>query len=374
MIYFDNSSTTLLKPKTVADAVYNAINNLEYSNPSRGSYDMSINALKAIHKTRLKIANLFNVEPLEVALTPNVTTSINLVLNSLLNKNDHVITTMAEHNSVIRPLNHLKNLGIETSLLPLDEFGEINLNYLDKLLRPNTKAVVITTMSNVSGYRTNISYVYEFCRRNGLILILDAAQSAGLYEMNFKPLNDLVVCFTGHKGLYGPQGTGGIILKGNMSLREVFSGGGGNSLDAHQENFMPNIFEYGTMNVHSNLGLIEGIEYINSMGINNIEKKLFEMTSYLYNELAKNKNVTLYTRLKSTNGPIISFNYKDLSSKTLSELLWNKGEIATRAGLHCVPYYHRSMQTVKRGMCRISLSTFNSSHEIDKFLKILYKI
>ena len=370
MIYLDNASTTLIKPESVGIAVMEGINSRHFANPNRGSYEMSLNSLRALYDLREDLGELFGVEALKVSLCANVTTALNLVLNSLLHENDHVITSMAEHNSVLRPLNHLKLKGVEVSYLPLAG-DKIDLSYLNKLLQKNTKAVCLTAMSNVSGQITNLKTAADFCKKQGLILIIDGAQAAGGMDLNLKDFDRTILCFTGHKSLYGPEGTGGLALKGDIQFEEVFSGGGGNSNDEHQSPFMPDIFEYGTINAHSNLGLLAGVKYVKSLGIDKISKDLFELSSYLYKSLKSLEGISLYGDHDYPHGPIVSFNYKDYSSEEVADLLWQKGEIATRAKLHCAPLFHKSMGTDKRGMVRVSLSTFNSFEDVDKLIETL---
>lgn len=373
MIYLDNASTTLIKPESVGIAVMEGINSRNFANPNRGSYEMSLNSLRALYDLREDLGELFGVEALKVSLCANVTTALNLVLNSLLHENDHVITSMAEHNSVLRPLNHLKLKGVEVSYLPLAG-DNIDLSYLNKLLQKNTKAMCLTAMSNVSGQITNLKAAADFCKKHGLILIIDGAQAAGTMDLNLKDFDRTVLCFTGHKSLYGPEGTGGLALKGDIKFEEVFSGGGGNSNEDHQSPFMPDIFEYGTINVHSNLGLLAGVKYVKSLGIDKISKDLFELSSYLYKSLKSLEGIRLYGDHDYPHGPIVSFNYKDYASEEVADLLWQKGEIATRAKLHCAPLFHKAMGTDKRGMVRVSLSTFNSFEDVDKLIETLKNI
>lgn len=373
MIYLDNASTTLIKPESVGIALMESINSQSYGNPNRGSYEMSLNSLRALYNLREELGELFGVKSLNVSLCANVTTVLNLVLNSLLHKGDHVITSVAEHNSVLRPLNHLKLKGVEVSYLPLSG-DKIDLSFLNKLLQKNTKAVCLTAMSNVSGEITDLKTAADFCKKHGLILIIDGAQASGTMDLNLKDFDRTVLCFTGHKSLYGPQGTGGIAVKGDIKFEEVFSGGGGNSNEEHQNPFMPDIFEYGTINVHSNLGLMAGVKYVKSIGIDKISKDLFELSSYLYKSLKATEGVKLYGGHDFPHGPIVSFNYRDFSSEEVADILWQKKEIATRAKLHCAPLYHKAMATDVRGMVRVSLSTFNTFEEVDKLIETIKNI
>ncbi|RVU55501.1 aminotransferase class V-fold PLP-dependent enzyme [Anaerosphaera multitolerans] len=375
MIYFDNSATTVKKPDSVSMAVYKAIASGNYGNPSRGSHDFSLNALEGLYKTRSVIADFFGVEdPLKVVLVSNVTTGLNLAIRGLLSDRDHVITSDAEHNSVLRPLYQLENLGAEISFLPLDKRGNIEIEKLEESLRPSTKAVVITQASNVSGIATDLDYVFDFCIKNNLILIVDGAQGAGTlnFKLRGRKFPDMVYAFTGHKSLYGPQGTGGLIFVGDLSPKAVFSGGSGiDSFNREQPNMLPDIFEYGTQNIHSNLGLLEGIKYLNDLGMEKVEDKLHSLANYFYNEVSKNKNVTLYNEFHRSCAPIVSLNVKDYSSGKTSDILWNKYKVATRGGSHCAQRYHESMGTKERGMVRFSFSTFNTFKELDYVLEVL---
>lgn len=378
MIYFDNSATTLQKPIEVANAVYNSISSQKYGNPSRGSHDFSINALRGLYKTRFEIAKLFSIdEPLNIALTSNVTTGLNLVIRSLLNNTDHVISTDSEHNSVLRPLYQFQSRGGQVSFLKIDFKGNIILDELKKSLKKNTKALIITQASNVSGIATDIERVFDFCLENNLILIIDGAQGAGTLSLKFKgrEFPRTVYAFTGHKSLYGPQGTGGLIFVGDIVLKSVFSGGSGiNSFSRTQPDILPDIFEYGTQNVHSNAGLFEGVKYINETGIENIERNLYKLTKYFYDSVKNIDGVILYNDFSSRMAPIVSLNFKHYSSSELSDILWNKYEIATRPGSHCAPKYHESMGTRERGMVRFSFSTFNTFEEVDEVVNILRRL
>ncbi|WP_234945621.1 aminotransferase class V-fold PLP-dependent enzyme [Anaerosphaera aminiphila] len=378
MIYLDNAATTVKKPKSVAKAVYNSISSEKFGNPSRGSHDYSLNSLEGLFETREIIAEFFGVEdPLKVVLVSNVTTGLNLAIKSLLNERDHIITSDAEHNSVLRPLYQLEDLGADISYLPLDDKGNILVENLEKNLKKNTKAVVITQASNISGIITNLDYIYDFCIKNSLLLIVDGAQGAGTinFKLSGRKLPNMVYAFTGHKSLYGPQGTGGLIFIGDLKPKAVFSGGSGiKSFEREQPNMLPDIFEYGTQNIHSNLGLLEGVKYLNGIGMDRVEKKLKSLTDYFYSEVKKNENVVLYNELHENSVPIVALNVKDYSSAKVADVLWNKYKIATRAGSHCAPRYHESMGTKERGMVRFSFSTFNRFEELDYALEVLKKI
>lgn len=372
--YFDNAATTLIKPESVAKALYESVASQDYGNPSRGAHMPSMRALRSIYETRYEIAELFGVkDPLSVVLCSNVTTALNLAIKSTI-KEGHIITSDSEHNSVLRPLFQLEDIGVQLSFLPLREDGSIKLEELENLLRKDTRAVVITQASNVSGHATDMDKVYDFCIENDLLLIVDGAQGAGTLKLKFdeRKLPNMIYCFTGHKSLYGPQGTGGMIIIGDVKVSEVFTGGSGiDSFNEHQPKIIPDIFEYGTQNVHSNMGLKEGVRYIRQKGIDTVEKNLYSLTKKLYTGLKENKNIEIYNDIGLRHAPIASINYRGKTSQELSDILWDKFAIATRSGSHCAPKYHISMKTKERGMTRISLSTFNSEREIEYLLNIL---
>ncbi|MGO1581159.1 MAG: aminotransferase class V-fold PLP-dependent enzyme [Peptoniphilaceae bacterium] len=375
MIYFDNAATTLQKPKEVAQAVFDSINSNMYGNPSRSSHDYSLNSLRVLTKTRIELAKLFGIEDeMRVVFTSNVTTSLNLAIKGFLKNAKHVISSDIEHNSVLRPLYQLEKERCEISFVPIAKNGHLELKYLENLIRKDTKALVLNHASNVLGSITDLDFIYDFCINHNLFLILDGAQSAGTLDVKFnkRKYPNMVYTFTGHKSLYGPQGSGGMIILGDIMPEEVFTGGSGiNSFDKHQPSLLPDIFEYGTINVHSISGLLEGVRYINKIGIENIEKDLYQMTKYLYKSLEEMSRVILYNELKEKSAPIVSMNLKGISSQELSQILWEKYKIASRGGFHCAPRLHKSMDTENIGMVRFSLSTFNTFEEIDFLLNVI---
>jgi len=229
MIYFDNSATTLHKPDSVADAVYNAIASQQFANPGRAAHKTAHAALASLYKTRIAVARIFHItDPLQVALCQNATAALNLVLKSLFGAGDHLITTALEHNSVLRPLYQLESQGAELSIIDFDlETGELDYTAMEAQIRGNTKAIIVTACSNVIGAIPDMQRIYGLCRKNGLTLIIDASQSAGTMPMDISQYEQTIVCFTGHKGLYGPQGTGGIVVNGDFAFKPVFSGGSG---------------------------------------------------------------------------------------------------------------------------------------------------
>ena len=361
MIYFDNSSTTLIKPPEVAEAVSFAIQN--FGNASRSFYDAVMRANREVFKTRLEIAELIGLDdPLNVAFTSSSTESLNLIIGGLVKENDSVITTVTEHNSVLRPL-YLKNCTLD--FIDCDDNGVLLLDHFEKLIKPSTRFLVCTHGSNVTGNITDVKNLYNMCKSNNIIMILDISQTLGLIPVSFDMAD--VFCFTGHKGLYGPQGTGGIILSNKIDFDIVKTGGAGvNSFDRLQPKEMPDLFEVGTLNSHSIYGLQKGVEFIKRMGINHIHEKEIRLSKIFYDQLKSLKGVKFYGDFSGNDRlPVISINIEGFTSSELALILWEKYGIATRAGSHCAPLLHKRFNTVDLGMVRFSFSYFNNEEEIE---------
>lgn len=375
MIYFDNAATSFPKPPTVALAVYDAINNL--GSPSRGSHSLSLEASRVVYTAREKISKLFNLNnPLNVAFTSNATESLNIAINGSFNPGDHIITTVMEHNSVLRPIYALKNKGIEISIINCDEKSLLNYDEIKSALKSNTKAIICTHGSNLTGNLNDINKIGEICKAHKLLFILDASQTAGIFDINMESSNIDILCFTGHKSLYGPQGTGGICKKDNIHIRPFKTGGSGSISysETHPTN-MPDILEAGTVNSHSIAGLLAGIEFIEHTGIKNIRDHELNLMWQFYNGIKNIPKIKIYGNFHtSLKAPIVSLNLGNYDSATISEELCNTYNIATRAGAHCAPLMHKALGTKKQGAIRFSFSYFNKSEEIDFAINALNKL
>ncbi|MEL3906699.1 MAG: aminotransferase class V-fold PLP-dependent enzyme [Treponema sp.] len=368
MIYFDNSATTLQKPETVAQAVYETIASQHYANPGRAAHTTAHNALAQLFKTRSALARIFGVQnPLQIALCQNATAALNLVLKSLFGAGDHLITTALEHNSVLRPLYQLERQGAEVSIIGFDlQTGVLDYKEMAAQIRDTTKAIVVSACSNVIGAVCDIETVHNLCAQHGLILIIDASQSAGIIPFNLSEYSNTIVCFTGHKGLYGPQGTGGIAVNGNFDFKPVFSGGSGiHSFDQEHPATMPDVFESGTMNVPSFAGLAAGCAYLEQHGISTIGSYLSRLRTYFIERILTLPHITLYAPEARTAGPVIGINIGTIPSGEVSRLLDEQYGIATRPGAHCAPLVHRAYNTESQGIVRFSFSSFNTKAEID---------
>jgi len=373
MIYLDNSSTTLIKPDVVSKTLYDAIASRKFSNPSRGFYDEAINSSQAVYDVREILADFFDLEdPLNIAFTANITTSLNLVLSSLFKKGDHIITSLTEHNSVLRPLYQLEARGIELSFIDIDENYNLKLYELEKYLKKNTRAIVITAESNVSGAVTDLDYIYDFAIEHDLLLIVDGAQAAGTVKIKFneRKYPRLIFCITGHKALFGPSGTGAIIDLSGEKFKNVFTGGSGvNSFDRFNHLEMPDVFEYGTINFHSIIALGAGVKFIDEIGIDKVSEKIHALRRKLFYGIKEIPGIKLYCNEKDSS--IVSFNYKDCVSSEISEKLYKMSKIASRGGIHCAPLFHERVGTSNRGIVRLSLSYFNNEDEIDKTIETI---
>jgi len=360
MIYFDNSATTLMKPETVGEAVAYAI--AHFGNSGRSFYDAAMNANREIYKTREAVARLVGApDPLCVAFTSSATESLNLVIHGLIRKGDRVITTPTEHNSVLRPL---YDSGCEIDFMRCDDQGRLDISSLPELIRPDTKCLVCTHASNVTGNLTDVARIYEICKKNNVSMILDVSQTLGLIETNADMAD--VLCFTGHKAMFGPQGTGGIIACKNLPFIPVKTGGAGvNSFDKVQSTETPDIFEAGTMNSHGIYGLQKGVCFVLETGVDEIHAKEKRLTELFYEGVKDLKNIIVYGDFSTGERiPVVSINVGEMASSELSGRLWEDYRIATRSGVHCAPLLHKRLKTDERGMTRFSFSYFNTEDEI----------
>jgi len=368
MLYFDNAATTYQRPECIYDAIYHAMKN--FGNPSRAAHKFSLTADRTITNCRYALHHMFqNSSAQKVIFTNNATTALNIAIQSL---NGHIITTAAEHNSVLRPI-YAKN---NYSILPCDDKGNLNLDMLASYLKPNTCAVVMTHASNVTGTVYDIEKVGVFCKENDLKLIIDGAGSAGALPINMEKNHISALCITGHKSLLGPQGTGALLFNsGFFPLPIVVGGSGSFSFEKGMPSFYPGYLEAGTLNSHSIAGLLAGIEYIKTNTMETISTKALKLTNYFYDKISKIKGITIYGDFSiKRKMPIISLNIDSLDSSEVAYLLDKNYDIATRAGVHCAPLMHQALQTDKQGTVRFSFSQNNTFEEIDIAVKALEEI
>ena len=375
MIYFDNAATTIHKPKGVAQAMVQALSSL--GNSGRGAYEATLDASRIIYGTREKLARLFGLkDPMRIAFTCNATESLNIAINGLFEKGDHVITTMCEHNSVLRPLYRLEENGVELSILPADSKGVPMYGELERLIQQNTRAIVITHASNLSGNVTDLGRVSAITQKYKLLLVVDASQSAGCIPIDVEKMGIDVLCFTGHKGLMGPQGTGGIYVREGLEIRPLKVGGSGvHSYDREHPKEMPTALEAGTLNGTGIAGLFSSLDFILDTGVETIHKKEMKLAKRFFDGIKDLPEVIVYGDWQnSERTAIVSVNLGTEESGQVSDWLWEDYGIAVRAGAHCAPLMHKALGTEKQGAVRFSFSYFNTEEEVDTAIQALKEI
>ena len=374
MIYLDNAATTMKKPQCVIDAVVNAMTHM--GNAGRGANEASLDASRIIYDTREKISDLFNLKnPSRVAFTCNSTESLNIAIKGILTDKDHAITTALEHNSVLRPLYELESKGMELSIVNCDENGNINYDDFEKLIKENTKAIVCTHASNLVGNVLDMKKIGKIAKKHNLVFIVDASQSAGVFSIDMQDMNIDILCFTGHKGLLGPQGTGGLCVRENINVRPLKVGGSGvNTFSKTQPEAMPTILEAGTLNGHAIAGLNAALDYLKEEGIENIQKREEELMFRFYNGIKDIKDIKVYGNFENKRAAIVAFNIGEIDSSAFSDELSLYYNISTRPGAHCAPLMHKAMNTVDQGAVRFSFSHYNTEEEIDTAINAVKEI
>jgi cysteine desulfurase family protein len=366
MIYLDNAATSFPKPTEVHQEVLNCMENYA-ANPGRGSHDMSIKASAKIMEARQEVSDFFNIPtPLNVVFTSNATESLNIAIKGVLKRGDHVISTVIEHNSVLRPLNYLSKKGVQVTFVGVNEYGYVDIEDIKKELRKNTKAIIVNHASNVLGTIQYIRYIGKLARDNGIIFMVDASQSAGTIAIDVQKDYIDLMAFPGHKSLFGPQGTGALYIREGIILEEFKNGGtGSNSHSMTQPDFLPDRFESGTLNTPGIAGLCEGIKFIKRVGRRNIQKHEEVLVEYLLKELKKLSYVKIYgVPSAESRCAVLSINIEGVDSSQVGYFLNKKG-IAVRTGFHCAPLIHGIIGTLNRGTVRISPGYFNTYEEVE---------
>ena len=365
MIYFDNAATTLQKPPCVIEAVTEAMCSL--GNSGRGVHRGALSASRVIYDTRAALAQLFGAEsPERIAFTANSTESLNIAIKGCLKAGDHVITTALEHNSVLRPLFELEDRGVELTILPADSLGNIRYEDFEKEIRSNTKVIVTTHGSNLTGNLLDIGRIGAIAKKYSLVYIVDASQTAGVFDIDVQDMQIDVLCFTGHKSLLGPQGTGGIYVREGVEIRPLLSGGSGvqTYLRTHPPQ-MPTALEAGTLNGHGIAGLGAAVQYLQDTGLDTIRKKEQALMWQFYNEVQQIPGITVYGDFATKDRcPIVTLNVRNYDSGEVSDALSSQYGIATRPGAHCAPLMHQALGTVQQGAVRFSFSHYNTEEEI----------
>lgn len=372
MIYFNNAATSYPKPQMVIDAVNACI----CSVPEAQFRNNINNESDIVEQCRANLATLFNIKnPERIFFTSGATEALNLVINGLNLSNRHIVTTVTEHNSLLRPLvNHNFADNIKIDYAECDEFGHVDITGIEEKIRPETFAVFINHCSNVTGAVQDINTLGKITQSRGILLIVDASQSAGAVDIDLQKSGADILVFTGHKALMGIQGTGGFYIRPGLSLSLTKIGGTGK--DSHIIKLPADYDDYesGTMNIPGISALNSGVKFILDTGIPEIIEKKQLLTSRLINGLKEFKNITLYSREGKNQGPVVSFNVKGISPGDVGYILFHSNEIFIRTGLHCAPLIHKYLSNNKSGNIRVSFSFFNTLQETDIFLDTIKQI
>lgn len=377
MIYLDNSATTYPKPKSVAEAAMTAFTACG-GNAGRGDYSMALRTTESIYNCRKKTALFFNSPYCEnVIFTQNCTAALNTAVKGLARNGSHFVISDLEHNAVLRPLYKLKEMGMcDFSVAEVASDERATVNNFKKCIRKNTVAFICTGASNVFGIIPPYRALSEAAHENNLLFIMDAAQLAGVREIDIQNDGIDILCCAAHKGLYAPAGTGLMVLGENVRLNTLLEGGtGSNSASPRQPEVLPDRFESGTPNVPGILGLSAGFDFVNKKGVENIFRHETRLMRYLQKNIESNGKVIIYTDFFDgiRRAPILSFNIKGLHSEETAQQL-SKDGIAVRAGLHCAPLAHKKMKTEDTGAVRISPSAFTDKNDIDFLINSVQKI
>ena len=376
MIYLDNAATTYPKPEKVYEKVMDCMKNY-CANPGRAGHKLAMKAAREIYDARENVARLFNIDnPMNIVFTNNATESLNLAIKGSVKAGDHIITTSMEHNSVIRPIKALEMIGVENTIVQCDSEGFLDIDDIKKAIKPNTKLIVTTHASNVCGTIIDIKSVGNVAKENNILYLVDASQTAGVYDINIQDMNVDMIAAPGHKCLLGPQGTGVLYIREGLNLTILKEGGtGSKSEDLFQPELLPDKYESGTHNTPGIVGLGEGIKFIFEEGIENIREHEEKLCEYMLNRLEEIPNITVYGPKDSKKrASVISINIGTIDSGEITFLLDSEYDIATRSGIHCAPLAHKTLGTLQQGAVRFSLGYFNTKDDIDKAIDALKEI
>lgn len=377
IIYLDNAATSWPKP----EAVYNAVDRFMReigASPGRSAHKLGLQASRIIYHTRELLAQLFHIsDSSHIIFTASATEALNLALKGLLSPGDHIITTSVEHNSVMRPLRFLqKSLPLEVAVLSLSEKCQIDLLSLESSIRKNTRLIVVNHASNVTGDVMPIEEIGALARAHKINFLVDAAQTAGIIPIDVDSDNVDLLAFTGHKGLFGPQGTGGLYIRPGINLKPLTQGGTGSYSEfEEQPSFLPDKLESGTLNAPGIAGLGVGVEFVIKEGLNNIQARGEDLTRRLTKALRGIPGLLTYgSSAADKKIPVISFNLRGRDPAGITEVLSEKYQIMTRPGLHCAPAAHKTIGTFPQGTVRLSPGHFNKGEEIDYVAECIARI
>ena len=377
-IYFDNGSTSFPKAPGVGDAIRDIIEQGAY-NINRGGYEGAYEVADMVLTTREQLCRLFHFsESRNVVFTPSITYSLNYVIKGLLKPGDHVIVSSMEHNGMMRPLVQMAHQGVTFDAAQADRDGVLDPQKVEDLIRPNTRAVMMLHASNLCGTMLPIQQVGEICARHGLIFVVDTAQTAGVFPIDMEKMHIDALCFTGHKGLRGPQGVGGMLLRDELcsQMTPLISGGTGSRSDSEEvPDFMPDRFESGTMNLPGIAGLHRALTYLEEYGIENIARQELAICQRFIDGALTLPDTRVVGKLDTQDrAAIVSLDFQKMDNAEVSFLLDNQYGVMTRCGLHCAPRAHKSLGTFPQGTVRFSFSHHNTPEEVDTCIEGLRKI
>ena len=375
MIYMDNAATTMHKPQEVIDAVVAAMSSM--GNAGRGVNEASLSASRIIYDTREKLCRLFGAEdPRQIVFTPNSTESLNIAIKGILSPGDHVITTMLEHNSVLRPLYEMEKQGVRLTIIKSDRNGCFDMKDMEDAIAEDTKMIICTNGSNLTGNYVDPRPVGEMAAKKGIVFVVDASQTAGVFPIDVQKMKIDVLCFTGHKGMLGPQGTGGMYVRKGLAIRPLKSGGSGvQTYSKTHPVEMPTALEAGTLNGHGIAGLHAAVEYLEKTGVDVIRAREQDLMWRFYEGVKEIPGVKIYGDFRSRNRcAIVTLNIGDYDSSEVSDELLTEYGISTRSGGHCAPLMHEALGTVEQGAVRFSFSHYNTEEEVDTAIRAIREL
>lgn len=376
MAYFDNAATSFPKPEIVYEKLNEATREFA-ANPGRSGHKLSLKMDRAIFNSRMNIAEFIGgTNPLNLIFTLNCTDSLNIAIKGLVKKGDHVITTSLEHNSVLRPLHKMQEDGfIDLTVVYADERGILDVKKVEEAITDKTRVCVTTAMSNLTGTIVDFCKIGEITHSHGILYIVDAAQAMGYLDFDMKNMPIDVLCFPGHKSLFGPMGTGGLYIKEGIDVKSLKQGGtGSHSQDLEQPDEYPDRLESGTINGPAIYALSAGVDFIKQEGLENIRNHENKLKNRFIDSLKDEKGIILYGSLDENQGPVVPVNVEGIGSSQLAHILDDKYDIATRAGIHCAPLAHKTIHTQDIGAVRFSFGHFNTEEEVDKAIEALKEI
>lgn len=376
MIYLDNAATSFHKPESVIAAVADAMRHM--GNSGRGSSEAALSAARVIYGTREKLAAFFGAkDPARVIFTANSTEALNIAIQGSFTPGGHVITTAMEHNSVLRPLYMMQARGVRLSIVPAAKNGMISYEDLEAEIGPDTQGIVCTHASNLTGNMIDIARVGRICRAHGIRLIVDASQTAGVFDIDMEQMCIDILCFTGHKSLLGPQGTGGMCIREGITVKPLLSGGTGvQSYRKTQPEELPEHLEAGTLNGHGIAGLSAALDFLNETELSAIRARELELTKRFYDAVQNIPGIHIYGDFSdwTHHAPVVALNLGSYDSSEVADELATRFGIYTRAGAHCAPLMHEALGTKEQGAVRFSVSYFNTEDEIDKAAQALLQL